>query len=112
MQFSKETLKGAAEVIVLKALEDSEAYGYELIERIARTSNNIFEFQEGTLYPLLYRLEDRGDVESYEALAPSGKKRRYYKLTDEGKKLLGTKNKEYASFVSGLTQVLNLRHAS
>lgn len=102
-------MKGAADVIVLKALEESDAYGYELVERIATTSENIFEMQEGTLYPLLYRLEDRGDVKSYKAEAPSGKERRYYKITSQGKKLLKARTGEYASFITGMQRALHLQ---
>lgn len=106
MQFSKEILKGSAEVIVLQALHDSDAYGYELVERIARTSENIFEFQEGTLYPLLYRLEDRALVTSYSKQAPSGKERRYYQITKEGDAFLRSRTKELSTFITGLRKAL------
>lgn len=108
MQFSKETLKGAAEVIVLQALRRGDAYGYELITRIAQTSDNVFEFQEGTLYPLLYRLEDHGHVTSYLQDAPSGKRRRYYSITKSGASFLDARTKEYATFVAGLQHALHL----
>ncbi len=110
MQFSKETLKGIAEVVVLKSLEGNDAYGYELVTRIAATSENIFEFQEGTVYPLLYRLEDRGDVRSYGSTTANGKTRRYYAITPQGKKLLRSRSNEYRSLISGLTRVLNFSY--
>ncbi|HCC83716.1 TPA: PadR family transcriptional regulator [Candidatus Uhrbacteria bacterium] len=108
MQFSKETMKGSVEVIVLKALADEKAYGYELVERITRISGNIFELQEGTLYPLLYRLEDHGDVKSSVMTTPGGKQRRYYTITNQGKKLLKAKTSEYVTFIYGLQKALNL----
>lgn len=108
MQFSKEIMKGAAEVIVLKALADTDAYGYELITRISETSDNVFEFQEGTLYPLLYRLEDRGYIESYKAQAPSGKERRYYQITKDGSTLLKSRTKEFKAFIAGIQHALDL----
>ena len=108
MQFSKEMMKGAAEAIVLQALDTSDAYGYELITRIAETSDNVFEFQEGTLYPLLYRLEDRGLVKSYKTQAPSGKERRYYSITKDGRSFLASRTQEFKAFIAGLQQALHL----
>ncbi|MCR4312180.1 MAG: helix-turn-helix transcriptional regulator [Candidatus Uhrbacteria bacterium] len=110
MQFSKEMMKGTAEVIVLQALNSSDAYGYELITRIAETSDNVFEFQEGTLYPLLYRLEDRGYVKSYKAQAPRGKVRRYYALTKDGSTFLKSRTQEFKAFIAGMQQALHLMH--
>ena len=109
MQFSKEIMKGAAEVIVLQTLQDlGEAYGYQMIKSIAEDSHDIFEFHEGTLYPLLYRLEDKGLVSSEKKEAPSGKKRRYYALTPSGAKALKSMKKEYKVFLQGMQQVLRL----
>lgn len=109
MQFSKELLKGAAEIIVLQALKSHGAqYGYQLIQTIAQSSENVFEFQEGTLYPILYRLEDHGYVTSAERAAPSGKTRRYYTLTKKGLKQLAEKTKEAGLFVHGMKRALNL----
>ena len=109
MRFSKQLLKGAADVIVMKALdENGEAYGYQLIKTIAESSDNIFEFQEGTLYPLLYRLEHKKLINSYQKTAPNGKTRRYYRLTDKGRKLLVSRAKELTTFVDALKQSLHL----
>lgn len=101
-------MKGAAEVIVLQSLRDSDAYGYQLAERIAHSSDNIFEMQEGTLYPLLYRLEDRGHVKSYKKTAASGKERRYYHITKDGLSFLADRTKELSGFVTGLQKSLKL----
>lgn len=99
-------MKGAAEIIVLQALADEgEAYGYDLLKAIKRTSQNIFELQEGTLYPLLYRLEDRGLIASKKQAAPSGKTRRYYRLTHKGGKHLKDRSKEWKLFAEGMHTV-------
>ncbi len=109
MQFSKELLKGAAELIVLKVLKDhGEAYGYQLIQVISTHSGHIFELQEGTLYPLLYRLEANGYVSSRKKTAPSGKERRYYSLTRSGEKLLASRSVEVLAFMRGMKRVLHL----
>ena len=110
MQFSKEMIKGVAEIIVLQTLHDQgEAYGYQLTRALAKTSNNIFELQEGTLYPLLYRLEFKGLVTSSIQPAPSGKERRYYKITLKGKKLLQDRSMELSTLLRGIKQVLHLQ---
>lgn len=109
MKFSKETLKGAAEIIVLRELSElGEAYGYVLLRSIAASSNNIFNFSIGTLYPLLYRLEAKGYITSREKIAQNNKTRRYYKITTSGKKFLKAKTKEYKTFVEGMNTVLAL----
>ncbi len=109
MQFSKEILKGAAEIIVLHVLqEDGEAYGYQLIKAIADKSEQIFEFQEGSLYPLLYRLEERGYIVSKSKAAPSGKLRRYYSITSAGKQRLKQQVTEVGVFMAGMKQMLHI----
>lgn len=109
MKFSKELLKGAIDVLVLRLLiEHKEAYGYQLIELIKKDSDGVFELQEGTLYPLLYRLEAHGLIESERKEAKNGKIRRYYKTTKKGRGLLTAKTKEYKGFIKGLSLVLDL----
>lgn len=109
MKFSSELLKGTAELLVLQILaKNGESYGYELVRSIAETSNNVFEFQEGTLYPLLYRLEARGFVESTKKLSSSGKERRYYAITTSGKAVLKDRRAELGAFVQGLSAALDL----
>lgn len=112
MQFSKGMMTGAAELIVLHVLKSKkESYGYELIRAIAQDSNDIFDFEEGTLYPLLYRLEQKGFIESVVKPAPNGKKRRYYSLTKEGNASLKERKTEMAFFFKGLEHVLQSQSA-
>jgi PadR family transcriptional regulator, regulatory protein PadR len=109
MKFSSELLKGTAELLVLQILaKNGESYGYELVRSIAETSNNVFEFQEGTLYPLLYRLEARGFVVSTKKVADSGKERRYYSITTSGTAALKDRRAELGAFVQGLSAALDL----
>ncbi len=109
MQFSKEILKGALDAIVLKSLSTyGESYGYELIQHINHDSDGIFELREGTVYPLLYRLEDQKLIKSYRKLTPQGKERRYYELTKAGKKHLEERVNEYGTFLVGMKQALHL----
>ncbi|MEK7158283.1 MAG: helix-turn-helix transcriptional regulator [Patescibacteria group bacterium] len=107
MNFSREMLKGAAEVIVLHALQEMKtSYGYQLLRSIREESKGIFDFQEGTLYPLLYRLEERGLVTSKEQEMPSGKTRRYYRLTSQGRRSYEHRRTEYVLFFQGMRKIL------
>lgn len=109
MQFSKELLKGTAEIIVLNTLKDlGETYGYQLVKAINEASSGMFDLQEGTLYPLLYRLEDKGYVVSTKKTAPSGKERRYYAITVSGKKILSERRTELSLFMQALSQTIGI----
>lgn len=81
--------KGVLDMLVLKLLEKEEKYGYQIISELKEKSNNRFLLKEGTLYPILYRLEDDKFVESKWSEAV-GKKvsRKYYVITEEGRKAL------------------------
>ncbi|MFA6024782.1 MAG: helix-turn-helix transcriptional regulator [Candidatus Gracilibacteria bacterium] len=106
MAFSKEILKGSIELIVLQTLDDlDEAYGYQLTSAIEKSSASIFQFQESTLYPLLYRLEEKGFLES-EWKQKGEKKRRYYKLTREGKRVLQEETVQFKHFLKGMNKIL------
>jgi PadR family transcriptional regulator, regulatory protein PadR len=108
MQFSTILTKGMADLIILRILDKhGESYGYQLIERISDESKNLFAFQEGTLYPLLYKMERDGLVTSKRKTALSGKERRYYRMTDLGKKQLVSRSKEYKGFLQGLQSVFD-----
>lgn len=108
MQFSTVLMKGMADLIILRILDKhGESYGYQLIERINEESENLFAFQEGTLYPLLYKMERDGLVTSKRKTALSGKERRYYRMTDLGKKQLASRSKEYKGFIQGLQSVFD-----
>lgn len=108
MQFSTVLMKGMADLIVLRVLDaHGESYGYQIIERIGADSKNIFAFQEGTLYPLLYKMERDGLVTSKRKTALSGKERRYYRLTEKGKTRLASRSKEYKGFLKGIRFVFD-----
>jgi PadR family transcriptional regulator, regulatory protein PadR len=98
--------KGAAELAVLASLERSESYGLELLERIHAARG--LELSEGSIYPLLNRLQKEGKirgrwVEDPDAAHP----RKYYGLTAEGRELLAEMVSEWAQFEAGMRQILN-----
>lgn len=85
-KFEQQMKKGVLEMLVLKLLAENEKYGYQLISELKEKSNHMFVLKEGTLYPILYRLEDEGLVISRWSEA-KGKEvsRKYYTITQKGK---------------------------
>lgn len=84
-KYEKQIKKGVLEILVLKLLENDEKYGYQLISELKEKSGGMFTLKEGTLYPILYRLEDEGLVISRWS-EPKGKEisRKYYQITGKG----------------------------
>lgn len=106
MNISKEILKGSVDAIVLATLRDQGAsYGYQLIQRIKEQSLDVFDFQEGTIYPLLYRLEDKGFVKSKRKKMENGKTRRYYEITSSGLTAVQEKEAQLKELNAGLHHV-------
>lgn len=105
MKLNKELLKGSTNMIVLSLLEEKNMYGYEMIKELTVKSENIFEFKEGTLYPILHSLEEKNYITSY--WDETGvKKRKYYSITKQGKKHLKEQKEEWKIFSGGVNQVL------
>lgn len=107
MGIDKNLVQGSMALLLLRLLETKDMYGYEMIEALRAKSNNVFELKAGTLYPLLHALESKGDVTSYED-ASSGKKRKYYQLTDAGRRHAAQKKQEWQTYQSAVTNVLSL----
>ena len=93
-------------MLLLKLLEEDDLYGYQMIERLQERSNNVFALKAGTLYPLLHTMEEQGLVQSYEQIAETGRKRKYYSLTKAGYKLLAAKETEWHLFSGAVNKVL------
>lgn len=107
MKIEKSLLSGSTPLLVLSLLKDGDKYGYEMIEELAKRSDNTFQMKEGTLYPLLHALEKERFVTSYSKLAPSGRERKYYTLTKEGRAQLEYKEQEWRLFSQKVNAVLH-----
>ncbi len=112
--YSKELLKGAADTLVLTAFVDGEKYGYQVVKELERRSEGFFRFKEGTLYPILHRLERQGLLRARWETMENGSERRYYALTPKGTRTLSAKLNEWQTFsravgrvTGGLTLDLN-----
>ena len=106
MKADKTLLSGSATLLVLSLLSGGDKYGYEMIAELEARSDHTFSMMEGTLYPILHTLEKQGAVQSYEKAAPSGRTRKYYRITRSGLKLLGEKKEEWNTFSQAVNAVL------
>lgn len=105
MKVSKELLKGSTSMLVLNLLENKAMYGYQMIKELKKRSENIFELKEGTLYPILHALEEKNLITSYWDNS-SSKKRKYYLITEAGKRALRDKEKEWKIFYLSINKVI------
>ncbi len=106
MELEKSLVSGSMTLLVLKLLEDGDLYGYQMIAELRRRSDDTFRLRAGTLYPLLHSLEEKGLVSAYERTADSGKARRYYHLTRQGRDALREKEDAWNTYARAVGRVL------
>lgn len=106
MAVEKSISSGSTPMLLLKLLSEKDMYGYEIIETLKNRSNNVFEMKAGTLYPLLHTLEEKHLLCVYEKEV-SGKVRKYYSITKEGKKVLEQKTNEWRKFSEAVIHILD-----
>lgn len=106
MGINKNLITGSTAMLILKLLDGEDMYGYQMIDILAKRSNDTFSLKAGTLYPLLHDLERKDMVNSYEKNADSGRVRKYYSITKKGKKVLNEKEDEWRTYVNAINQVL------
>lgn len=107
----QEWKKGSAELLVLSLLEDQSRHGYDIAKLIQIRSKGVLRFHVTSLYPLLYRLEDRGWIDSRWVEKSEQRRRRYYSLTPEGRKVLRSQRKSWKEFVTAMGLVTGVEHA-
>ena len=107
MKLDKGFIAGSSTMLILSLVEREDMYGYEMIIELARRSQDTFQMKEGTLYPILHTLEKEKCLTSYQQMAPTGRMRKYYRITPLGRKLLTEKRAEWAQFAQGVYQVLS-----
>ena len=108
MKIEKSLLSGSTPMLILSLLKDTDMYGYEMVAELARRSDDTFHLKEGTLYPLLHTLEKNKLVTSYTKQTPSGRERKYYRLTPDGRSHLEEKEQEWQLFSAKVNAVLKL----
>jgi PadR family transcriptional regulator, regulatory protein PadR len=106
LKISKELLKGSTVILILSLLDNKPMYGYQIIKEIDQKSAGAFNFKEGTLYPILHSLESEGIVESHWEQKEGSRKRKYYRITDKGKRFAISKKEEWVTFRTAVDKVL------
>jgi PadR family transcriptional regulator PadR len=108
MQIRKQLKKGVLSILVLSLIQEKDRYGYELIEEMNNLSDGFYALKEGSLYPVFYRLEDDGYIESYKVEVGEKRKvtRKYYKITQFGIKTLDEMKEDWDVFVQATNRII------
>jgi len=109
--FSAEVKKGSAALLVLALVEERPRHGYEIGKLIESRSNGALSFRVASLYPMLYRLEKRGWVEGRWVEKPGARRRRFYRLTRDGRRVLAAQRDNWREFVAAVARVTGVKHA-
>jgi transcriptional regulator len=107
----RELKKGSAELLILSLVEDQPRHGYEISKLIEMRSGGALRFKVASLYPLLYRLEQRGWVQGRWVEKAGQRRRRYYRLTPAGKKVLAAQRNTWREFVEAINRITGMEHA-
>ena len=107
----RELKKGSAELLILSLIEVRPRHGYEISKLIEARSDGVLRFNVASLYPLLYRLEKRGWIQGRWVEKAGQRRRRYYKLTREGRKVLAAQRTGWEEFVAAINRITGVERA-
>jgi len=108
---ARELKRGSAELMILALLDEQERHGYDLARLIGERSQGAINFHVASLYPTLYRMEDKGLIEGRWVEKAGQRRRRYYRLTPAGRKALKSHRSTWEEFFEGLHRVAGIKHA-
>lgn len=100
---NKKTLDGNVETLILAVLREGPSYGYQIVTDLNKMGGGLLELGEGTIYPVLHRMEDRELIEAKWQTAENGRQRKYYRITSAGRKALAANQAQW----HGLVQVMS-----
>lgn len=107
----RELKRGTAELLILSLLDARPRHGYELSKLIHTRSGGQIQLHIDSLYPLLYRLEERGWIKGTWVEKPNERRRRFYKVTPNGRRVLAKQRETWAAFVAAVQRVIGDEHA-
>ena len=107
MQIRENLKKGTVEMVLLHLLQERAMYGYELLQEMKKRSNEKFVLKDGSMYPIMYRMIDKGLVTDEQVLVGRRRTRVYYHITDAGKAYLEEIKAEYFFITEGISNILN-----
>ena len=111
MRTDRELKKGSAELLVLSLVETRARHGYEIGKLIETRSGGTLTYNVASLYPLLYRLEKRGWIKGQWIEKPGQRRRRYYRLTPAGRRVLDAQRSGWKAFVAAINRITGLENA-
>jgi PadR family transcriptional regulator len=106
MNVGKDLVAASATPLILAILGEGESYGYAIIKRVVELSGGELRWTDGMLYPVLHRLERNGFVKAIWGRSESGRRRRYYRLTDRGEEELASQRRQWQMVDSALRRTL------
>jgi transcriptional regulator len=109
--FDRELKKGSAELLILSLLEARPRHGYDLSKLIEQRSDGALRFHVASLYPLLYRLEERRWIRGRWVEKAGQRRRRYYRLTARGHAVLAAQRRGWRAFVEAINRIAGVEHA-
>ena len=107
----REVKKGSTEMLVMALVEDRARHGYEIAKLIDERSGGVLQFHVASLYPLLYRMEKRGWIKGQWIEKPGQRRRRYYKLTPAGAKVLTAQRSTWREFIRAINLITGVEPA-
>ena len=105
MRLERELMRGAGPIAVLQLLQEGEKYGYELVQALSGRTNGVLAMGQSTLYPMLYNLEAKGLIRARWEQASTGRKRKYYALTDRGRKRLARDTEQWRALAHAMASI-------
>lgn len=103
--------RGSAELLILSLIEARPRHGYEISKLIEQRSDGAVRFYVASLYPLLYRLENRGWIQGRWVEKSGQRRRRYYRLTRQGRKVLASQRRDWQVFVEAINRITEVENA-
>lgn len=101
-----ELLQGTLEFLILRTLRLGDLHGWGISKRIRALSRDVLQINQGSLYPALYRLEERGLIDSYWGISPEGRNAKFYRLTESGRAQLAEERASWRAFAGAVEAVL------
>ncbi|MCG8527302.1 MAG: PadR family transcriptional regulator [Opitutales bacterium] len=105
----KELLQGTLDLLILKVLATDKLHGWDISKRIQIVSSERLILKQGSLYPALHRLENRGWIEAEWGVSEAGRSAKFYSLTDKGRLQLQEEKQDWTSFIEAMEAVLSLK---
>lgn len=106
MPKSTDLLQGTLDLLILRTLRLGALHGWGISKRVRQLSNDVLQINQGSLYPALYRLEDRGLIAATWGISPEGRRAKFYELTDDGRDALAAERASWRAFSGAVEAVL------